>query len=232
MKKTLLIFAIFAVACAGNSPKERQRDFRLTAPDSVFIDRTVAVYDAFVRSRVDSELPTGEAYKRFFAETGAKVESAGDMGLFMPDSAYVYEWTYNLIGSARKYNSLVELTYISPLDPNLSIDGVTLPGGWQFGLRYPNFFEFARKLGETNAFWAGFADSAEAARDFSPTCYVALIRMNHEIDFDNRHERFMAVLPFMNRCFDHRDFNLVRDAPRNDSLRTTFVYGLQDLSVF
>jgi hypothetical protein len=218
---TIIVFVLLTIltvgSCAGNR-RGRMSRLTLSQLDSVFIDRTLEVYDAFVRSKMGDELPIGEAYSHFFAENGAKVEAAGDAILFMPDSTFVYGWTSELVGNTLS-NSLVGLSYMSPREQRTFSDIPFWPSGWQYDLKYPRFVEFGRQLGKRNSFWTDFADSIEAAGGFSPTCYAALMYGSDNIDFDNKHERFLAVIPFMNGCFRHRDFNLVKDVRRNDSLK-------------
>ena len=207
-----LVFNIFQYIDEKNHT-EYENSFELGWSEERFIDRTVEIYDSFIRSKMGDELPIGEAYRRFFAENGAKAESAADAVFFMPDSTFVYEWTYKLIGNSE-FNSLVGLRYITPDDRRNKY-----PGGWGFDIKHPYFVEFGRKIGENNNFWTDFADSIEASGGFSPTCYAAVIQMSENINFDNKEERFMAAIIFMNGCFDHRDFNLVKDVQRNDSLK-------------
>ena len=212
-----LVFNIFQYTNDKNYT-ECGKNFELYSNDSIFIDRTLEVYDAFVKSKMGDELPIGEAYSRFFAETGQEMENAGDMTLFMPDSSFVYQWTYDLI-SNRMQNLLIEPYYWNSAVVIGLPGSPQLPDSWQYEPITPKFVEFGRHLGKTNNFWTDFADDVEAAGGISPTCYAAIVRMNDNINFDNKHERFLAVIGFMNGCLDHRDFNLVKDVRRNDSLK-------------
>jgi hypothetical protein len=231
MKSALVIISLLLAASlsfnvcrysAGEKHGEDEEGFKLWWSDSIFVTKTVEVYDSFVRSRMGDELSIGEAYSHFFAENGAKVEASfGDAIIFMPDSTFVYGWTSELVGNTLP-NSLVGLSYMSPRKPRTLPDIPLRPSSWQYDLKYPRFVEFSRQLGKRNSFWTDFADGVEAAGGFSPTCYATLMRGSDNIDFDNREERFITALAFMDGCFDHRDFNLVKDVAYNDSLRTAW----------
>jgi hypothetical protein len=220
---TIIVSALLTIlaagSCAGNRWGRMSR-LTLSQPDSVFIDRTLEVYDAFVRSKMGDELPIGEAYKRFFAENAAKLESAGDLSIFMPDSTFVYGWTSDFIGG-RLQNFLVEPVYISPPE----LEESRFPqwyGGWRMNINpggrtwLSGIVAMGWNVAKINPVWKKWTDSTEAAGDIFVPMTVGI---SEKINFDNKHERFLAVISFMNGCFYHRDFNLVKDARRNDSLK-------------
>jgi hypothetical protein len=195
-------------ACVSNTKRDGHH-FELGYGDSIFVERTLAVYDAFVRSHMGDEMPTGEAWSRFFAENGKQVESTGELSFLMPDSTFVYGWTSDFVGG-RLFSSLVTPRYLSPDERS------SWPGGWNLQFT-PRFVAFGKSLGGA---WVEFADGVEAAGDISPTGIAGLVRLSEKINFDRREERFMTAIGFMNGCLDHRDFNLVKDVARNDSLKS------------
>ncbi len=166
-------------ACSGG----RREQNRLSPRDSLFVERTLAAYDAFVRSKMGDELPIGEAYSRFFAETGQGVEVAGDMALFIPGPSFANTWRSDL-AEGRMPNSIIEPS----LAPNIA--GVE---------------KFGRKLTKKNRFWRDMTESVVAAGDFPPTYRAALVRGNDKIRFDDTHERFMAVIAFMVMTKPHKE---------------------------
>ncbi len=71
-------------------------------------------------------------------------------------------------------------------------------------------------IAEVNPAWKEWVDFTETAGDiFVPM----IVGISDNINFENKQERFLAVIGFMNGCFDHRNFNLVKDVDRNDSLK-------------
>lgn len=207
-------------ACSYKLRVVRSYPFKLRPEDSVFIDRTVAVYDAFVRSRMGDTLTMGEAYRRFFVENAAKVESLMDIDtLFMPDSTFVYRWTSDFVGG-KSGNSFVRPCYFSPPEPWETVHPQSY-GRWFMQMDY--YREGIKGLSEVvckvNPAWDGWRDITLAAGDFWVPYTVG---MGEQINFDNKHERFLAVIAFMTGCLDHRDFNLVKDVARNDSLKAAW----------
>jgi hypothetical protein len=215
----LLITAIVGGACAHTRGWRKHR-VELYKGDSIFIERTVAVYDSFVRSHMGYELPIGEAYKRFFAKNMEEVYCAGDYDAFTPDSTFVYEWTSDLV-SGKLHNFLIRPVYISPMPGNPVFP--QWPSGWGKEIVQScygsGFTDFARSVSKVNPVWKDFVESVEAAGDI----WVPYIRsMYEEMNFDNKHECFLAVIGFMNGCLYHRDFNMVKDVRRNDSLKAVW----------
>lgn len=214
----LLFFSMaFNVFQYVNEKNYRQEveNWTLSETDSLFIDRTVAIYDSFVRSRMGYEMSIGEAYHGFLDSYGSDALSSGDIGLLNPDSLLHFQWAYDLI-SNRQQNSLIELYYTNPTPDMLPEATPEWPACWVMR-KTPAFINFLKEAGKANSFWNEYADAVEAAGDISST---SVIYGNENIDFTNKSERFLAIMPFMDgRWWYARPFTLETDLRRNDSLK-------------
>lgn len=210
-----------AVRQARKTLNKRYRNeerFELHHYDSIFIDRTVAVYDTFVRSKTGDSLPIGEAYRRFFAENYPMADETRDFTALTPDSAFVYDWAADFVGG-RLSNYIVRPHYYSAEKEPRHVGVPPWPGGWSVYMDYGS--RYLEKLGlhlaRTNPVWIEWIDGVMAAGIIGPPSWIS-----DDMDFGNKEERFLVALGFMSACLNRRDFMLVADVERSDSLKVVW----------
>ena len=161
-----------------------------------FANELIAYYDDFVLSKTDKDIALGDAYVKFLDKTVPDMIEHGNLSYLIPG----YEQRDKFLKSLPR-EDLLEFYYIQDSTyiynrAEKKMERKYIP--FQLGLNTKGkYFYFLELLSDEKEFFKLYYENIAELGTISPSTYALILRDYAKIDFNNKNERLVFIVHFL-----------------------------------
>jgi hypothetical protein len=196
MKINIILYILVITLISACSTHKKILDKVFNENQQVTVNRIIDFYDSFVLNKTDNKLPINEAYLEFLNKNVLVTLDSGDIGFFIPADDFLIPFINSL---ERKALSEIYFTpdSVRVYDKQIKdFKKVHIPNYFLFNTE-GGFMKLLKVLSKKNEFYQRYYKGILTCGDICPTTYSTLLFEYKKINFNNKEERLIFIVPFL-----------------------------------